>query len=179
VELGKTGVYHIAGRDIVSRYEFAVRLARFFGYNPALIKPVKTADLVNLRRAAPFGLVTLKAETELGITPATIEQGLAVLKSQLSRTANWENDSRPVPCRIHANRPGHDPCLISDSSVRTPRLPVPGSLPRARIRPGSTRPCVSDENDAISPARRILKSKKNQVSNEVAAGSRKRRTRPR
>jgi dTDP-4-dehydrorhamnose reductase len=98
VELGKTGVYHIAGRDIVSRYEFAVRLARFFGYNPALIKPVKTADLAQpAPRPLRSGLVTLKAETELGITPATIEQGLAVLKSQLSRTANWENDSRPVP----------------------------------------------------------------------------------
>jgi len=98
VELGKTGIYHIAGRDIVSRYEFAVRLARFFGYNPALIKPVKTADLAQpAPRPLKSGLVTLKAETELGIAPATIEQGLAVLKSQLSRTATWATDSRPVP----------------------------------------------------------------------------------
>jgi dTDP-4-dehydrorhamnose reductase len=98
VELGKTGIYHIAGRDIVSRYDFAVRLARFFGFNPALIKPVKTADLAQpAPRPLRSGLVTLKAETELGIAPATIEQGLAVLKSQLSRTAGWATDSRPVP----------------------------------------------------------------------------------
>jgi dTDP-4-dehydrorhamnose reductase len=98
VELEKTGVFHIAGRDITSRYDFAVRLAKFFSFNPSLIKPIKTAEL---KQPAPrplnSGLITLKAEVELGIKPSTIEQGLAVLKSQLLRTAAWADDSRPVP----------------------------------------------------------------------------------
>jgi len=98
VELGKTGIYNIAGRDIISRYDFALRLARFFGFGASLVKPIKTAEL---KQPAPrpliSGLITLKAETELGISPGTVEQGLAVLKSQLSRTAGWADDSRPVP----------------------------------------------------------------------------------
>jgi dTDP-4-dehydrorhamnose reductase len=98
VELEKTGVYHIAGREIVSRFEFARRLARFFGLDEGLLHPIKTAEL---RQPAPrplqSGLITLKAETELGIRPATIEEGLAVLKSQLSRNAGWSSDSKPIP----------------------------------------------------------------------------------
>ncbi len=84
IELGKTGVYHIAGRDIVSRYEFAVRLARVFGLDASLIVPIKTASL-NQPAVRPLksGLITLKAEVELGYKPSSIEHGLEVLKTQM------------------------------------------------------------------------------------------------
>jgi dTDP-4-dehydrorhamnose reductase len=84
MELGKTGVYNIAGRDIVNRYEFAVRLAQVFGLDASLIQPIKTAQL---RQPAPrplkSGLLTLKAEVELGYNPSSVEQGLRTLKGQL------------------------------------------------------------------------------------------------
>jgi len=84
VELGKTGVYHIAGRDIVSRYEFAVRLARVFGLDESLIIPIKTASLKQpAARPLKSGLITLKAEVELGYKPSSIEHGLEVLKTQM------------------------------------------------------------------------------------------------
>jgi len=98
LEVERSGIYNIAGRDIVSRYDFAVRLARVFDLDPGLITPIKTSQL---RQPAPrplkSGLITLKAEVELGITPSTVEQGLAILKSQLNRSAKRLGDSAPVP----------------------------------------------------------------------------------
>lgn len=98
VELGRTGVYHIAGRDIVSRHDFAVILAQVFEFDPGMITPIQTSLL---RQPAPrplkSGLVTLKAEVELAYRPSTVEHGLRVLKSQLSRVERQVNDSKPIP----------------------------------------------------------------------------------
>jgi len=103
VELEKQGLYHIAGRDILSRYEFARIVARVFGFPSEGIVPVKTADIAQqATRPLRSGLVTLKAEVELGIRPATAEEGLLVLKSQLSRFARRSPDRGPSP----GHRPG-------------------------------------------------------------------------
>jgi dTDP-4-dehydrorhamnose reductase len=100
IDLGRTGFYHIAGRDIVSRYEFARQLARVFGLNEALITPVKTASLSQpAARPLQSGLITLKAEIELGIRPATVEEGLRILKNQLQRSGRRREDSPPVQSR--------------------------------------------------------------------------------
>ena len=102
VELGRTGIYNIAGRDIVSRHEFALRVARAFNLDAGLISPVKTAQLRQpAHRPLKSGLITLKAEVELGIHPSTIEQGLAVLKNQISRGKRRAADSGPVPGQPH------------------------------------------------------------------------------
>lgn len=97
VELNKLGVYNIAGRDIVSRYQFAVRLAEVFGLDASLITPIKT---MTLHQPAPrplkSGLITLKAETELGYSPSTVDEGLAVLRSQLFRSGRWAADREPA-----------------------------------------------------------------------------------
>jgi len=88
MELGKIGLYHLAGRDIQSRYEFATTLARVFHLDAGLIHPIKTASLKQpAARPLNSGLVTLKAEVELGFKPSETEQGLTVLKTQLARAA--------------------------------------------------------------------------------------------
>jgi dTDP-4-dehydrorhamnose reductase len=98
IDLGRTGVYNMAGREIVSRYEFALTAARVFGFDPALITPIKTASLNQpAPRPLKSGLITLKAEVELGYRPSTMEEGLMVLKTQLSRTGRRIGDSGPVP----------------------------------------------------------------------------------
>lgn len=86
MELERNGLYHLAGRDIQSRYDFALTLARIFHLDGGLIHPIKTAQL-NQPAARPLksGLLTLKAEVELGFTPSETEQGLTVLKTQLAR----------------------------------------------------------------------------------------------
>lgn len=105
VELGKTGIYHIAGREIVNRYDFAVRLAKAFGLDIGLITPVKTADLHQpAPRPLKSGLITLKAETDLGITPSTIDEGLTIFKSQITRTLRRLGDSNAVPAARGSGR---------------------------------------------------------------------------
>lgn len=107
IELGRTGVYHLAGRELVTRYEFALRVARAFGYDPGLIAPIKTASL---RQPAPrplkSGLLTLKAEVELGYRPLSIEESLTVLRNQLSRNARRIADSNPIPGQPAARHSG-------------------------------------------------------------------------
>lgn len=97
-EMERTGIYNIAGRDIVNRYEFALKLAKVFNLDASLIKPIKTASLKQpAPRPLKSGLVTLKAEVELGYKPSTSEQGLLILKTQLNRTMRMLADSAPVP----------------------------------------------------------------------------------
>jgi dTDP-4-dehydrorhamnose reductase len=84
VELGRTGLYHIAGRDIVSRYDFALEFAEVFEFNKKLITPIKTSSLKQpAARPLKSGLITLKAETDLGIKLSGVVQGLRVFKNQL------------------------------------------------------------------------------------------------
>ncbi len=98
IELERTGVFHIAGRDIVSRFDFALKLARKFGYDPDLITPIKTIQLRQpAERPLNSGLVTLKAEVELGYRPSTMDEGLTILKGQLSKSPRRMPDSAPVP----------------------------------------------------------------------------------
>jgi dTDP-4-dehydrorhamnose reductase len=79
----KVGLYHIAGHDILSRTDFARKLAETFGYDKNLINPIKTADLNQLApRPLNSGLITLKAESELGIRFMTIDESLSRFKEQ-------------------------------------------------------------------------------------------------
>ncbi|OGU72852.1 MAG: dTDP-4-dehydrorhamnose reductase [Ignavibacteria bacterium RBG_16_34_14] len=84
IEYNKTGVYNIGGREFLSRYEFSQIIADFFRLDKSLIKPVSTGELnQQARRPLKSGLITLKAETELGYKPLSIKESLAVMKKEL------------------------------------------------------------------------------------------------
>ena len=107
VELGKNGIFNIAGREIMNRFDFAVRLAEKFGLDPGLISPVKTAELNQpAPRPLKSGLITLKAETELGITSSNVDEGLTILKSQISRSLKRMDDEKAIPGGRGAKRRG-------------------------------------------------------------------------
>jgi dTDP-4-dehydrorhamnose reductase len=90
MEARRTGIYHMAGREIMSRYDFAVHTAKAFGLDPLLIQPIETAQLKQpAARPLKSGLITLKAEVELGFRPSTVDQGLRILKTQLQRAEEW------------------------------------------------------------------------------------------
>ncbi len=83
VKKNKKGIYNIAGSEIISRYDFAVALAKTFDYDPSLIKPIKTRDLNQLApRPLNSGLITLKAESELGYRFLSLKESLRMFKSQ-------------------------------------------------------------------------------------------------
>lgn len=84
IEFKKTGIYNIGGKEFLSRYEFAVRIAEFFNLNKKLIIPVTTKELNQpARRPLKSGLITLKAETELSFKPHSINESFSAMKKDL------------------------------------------------------------------------------------------------
>ncbi|HEX2787166.1 MAG TPA: dTDP-4-dehydrorhamnose reductase [Ignavibacteria bacterium] len=84
IEKGCTGIYNIAGRDILSRYNFAMKVCEVFKFKKALVSKILTSEL-NQPAPRPLnsGLVTLKAQTELGFKPMDSLEALRLLKVQL------------------------------------------------------------------------------------------------
>ncbi|HEY7750900.1 MAG TPA: dTDP-4-dehydrorhamnose reductase [Ignavibacteriaceae bacterium] len=85
VEFRRTGIYNIGGKEFLSRYEFTELISDFFDLDKALITPVRTEDLnQRARRPLKSGLITLKAESELGYKPHTIPEALSIIKKEMN-----------------------------------------------------------------------------------------------
>jgi len=83
-EFNKSGIYNIGGCEFLSRYDFTLMIADFFKLEKSLIKQIKTDELNQpARRPLKSGLIILKAETELGYKPHTINEALAEMKREL------------------------------------------------------------------------------------------------
>ena len=81
---GKTGLFHVAGRELVTMLELAHETARVFGLDEALIVPATTAELhPGAPRPLRGGLLILRAESELGFRPRPLAEALAHLKERL------------------------------------------------------------------------------------------------
>lgn len=77
----RTGIYHVAGPDFMSRYDMAVRIAEFFKVDPSMIQPVTSAELQQpARRPHRSGLVSLKAETDLLLDMRDFTRGLSTVR---------------------------------------------------------------------------------------------------
>jgi dTDP-4-dehydrorhamnose reductase len=84
IEFKKMGTYNIGGKEFLSRYDFTLRIADFFNLDKKLIAPITTEELKQpARRPLKSGLIILKAETELGYKPHTINESLAAMKKEL------------------------------------------------------------------------------------------------
>jgi dTDP-4-dehydrorhamnose reductase len=81
---GARGVYHVAGPQRVSRYEFAREAAAVFGLDASLIRPVTTPEL---GQAAPrpldAGMICDKAQAELAFPLVAYGEGLRLLRAEL------------------------------------------------------------------------------------------------
>ena len=85
VDYTKEGLYHIGGKEFLSRFDFTLRIADFFGLDKNLILPIKTAELNQAaKRPLKSGLITLKAESELGYSPREIEETFQLMKIELN-----------------------------------------------------------------------------------------------
>ncbi len=96
IELDRKGLYHIAGPDLLSRYDFAVTLARIFDLNKKHITPVRTSTMKQpAQRPLKSGLITLKAQTDLGLALSGVEHGLTMFKNQIN--ADREQFLKSIP----------------------------------------------------------------------------------
>ena len=85
IEFRKQGIYHVGGREFLSRFEFCEIIAEVFNLNKNLIKPILTEQLdQQAKRPLKSGLLTLKAETELGYKPHTIGEALTIMQRELN-----------------------------------------------------------------------------------------------
>ena len=84
VEQERKGIYNIAGKDIISRFEFAMKFCEVFKFDKHMVTRIKTKDLNQpAPRPMKSGLITLKAESELGFKPMDTTEALSLLKIQL------------------------------------------------------------------------------------------------
>lgn len=84
IEYKKEGLYHIGGKEFLSRYDFTLLIADFFKLDKNLIIPIKTEELnQKAKRPLKSGLITLKVETELGYQSHEIEETFLLMKKEL------------------------------------------------------------------------------------------------
>lgn len=85
-EKGASGVFNVAGPDLLSRREFALRACAAFGFDPAFLEPVPTAEL---GQAAPrplrAGLKTGKLAGFLGRSLPPLEESLKKIALKLKQ----------------------------------------------------------------------------------------------
>ena len=84
------GILHIGSDDYMSRYEFALDIAKVFGFDSALITKIDTDSLTQkvksyiAKRPLHSGLVVSKIEKELNISSHSTNYNLKLLKSSLN-----------------------------------------------------------------------------------------------
>ncbi|WP_412067418.1 SDR family oxidoreductase [Rubrivirga sp. IMCC43871] len=79
------GVFHIAGREVLTVFQLALQVAQAFGLDPDLISPTTTAELhPGAPRPLRAGLLILRAESELGFHPTPLDASLATVRERLA-----------------------------------------------------------------------------------------------
>ncbi len=85
IENNKEGIYNIGGPDFLSRFDFTIKIADYFNLDKNLITPILTKDLNQpARRPLKSGLITIKAQSELGYRPRSIEETFKIIKKEFN-----------------------------------------------------------------------------------------------
>ena len=81
-----SGLYHVAGSERISKFEFARRVATAFGFDPARVTPCQVKDM-RLRAARPLdvSLNTEKVRIALGRSMPDVDSGLCGFRELRSR----------------------------------------------------------------------------------------------
>lgn len=81
----KNEIYNLSGKDCISRYELALKVAKVFDLDSSLINSVKSDFFKNIaKRPKNTCFVTQKIEKDLNFKPMSIDQGLKFMKDEKS-----------------------------------------------------------------------------------------------
>lgn len=79
------GVYNISGKDMLTPYEMALKVAAHFNLNPSLIERADASSFTQTAKRPPkTGFVIDKARKKLGYEPHSFEEGLAIVEKDLA-----------------------------------------------------------------------------------------------
>jgi len=95
VESSATGIYHVAGTDRLTLYEFALQTAQVFDLDAHLVEPVPSSYFPQLApRPVDTSFSILKIQTELQVFPMGTPAGLQQMKmSRLAVSVGSAEDS--------------------------------------------------------------------------------------
>jgi len=83
IRQNRTGIYHAAGRDHLSIYQFALRVGEVFNLDTGLITPVPDSYFPEIApRPQDTSFDTTKMEKELGVQTVGVNEGLMRMKSE-------------------------------------------------------------------------------------------------
>lgn len=86
---GASGIYHLSGPELMSISEMVFRIADFWKLDRSLIQEITSASLNQAAMRPPrTGFIILKAQTELGYQPHTLEEGLMLMDRQMKEAWN-------------------------------------------------------------------------------------------
>jgi len=82
-EQGVTGLYHIAGKTRINRYDFTLKLANMMGYDKSLVHPINSSSLKQVaERPIDSSLNVGKIERTLSIPMLNIDEALTIFSTQ-------------------------------------------------------------------------------------------------
>jgi dTDP-4-dehydrorhamnose reductase len=88
-EKNLSGVFHIGGAEYLSRYDFALKVAKVFGFKEAEITPIKTDSLEQkAKRPSRGGLKIQKAQAILKTKLLDVKEGLTRAKESQKQAEN-------------------------------------------------------------------------------------------
>jgi dTDP-4-dehydrorhamnose reductase len=86
LEKGLSGLYHAVGSEALTKYEFGVRLARRFGFDEGLIRPISVDESgLAARRSHNLRLSVHKLSTDLGVPIPGFSTGLERFYTQFQQ----------------------------------------------------------------------------------------------
>lgn len=74
--MNHSGIFHLAGKERLSRYEFGVKAAETFGLNKTLIEPCKQSDVTMAAPRPPDVSLNISKAQALGYNPLSVGEEL-------------------------------------------------------------------------------------------------------
>jgi dTDP-4-dehydrorhamnose reductase len=90
IRKGLTGVFHMSGGERISRFDFGIKLAEVFGFNPELIKKANMSQMNWIaKRPRDSSLDVSKACGVLKNKPLKVYESLKILKRELEDASRY------------------------------------------------------------------------------------------
>ncbi len=80
----KNDLYHVSGTNVISRYDFTVKIANMMGYSSDSVKPIESKLFHQVaRRPKDSSLDSAKVQADLNYRLLNVDESLAIMRSQI------------------------------------------------------------------------------------------------